>query len=111
MFPGITQEMLAAYSRGESWGDASKEAKEKAEQAEADAKKTNKEKLADAFRAVREEGNKLPRRLLGIVDRETGKLTDQFTILAGHEEEVSAIVMDAFRKGLDKEYKERGLDD
>lgn len=103
--------MMEAYSRGEVWGDASKEKKEKAEQAEADAKKTPEEKLADAFRSAREAGNMLPRRLLGIVDRETGKLTDQFTVLEGHEEEVSNIVMDAFREGLDKEFEQRGMMD
>jgi len=109
MFFGLTQEMMEAYSRGDSWGDPAKEAKEKKEQAEADAKKSPEEKLTEAFKSCKDAGNKLPRRLLGIVDRETGKLTDQYTQLEGHEEEVSAIVMKAFREGLDIELKERGL--
>ena len=99
--------MLESYAMGE--GDRAKEAKEKAEKAEADAKKTPEEKLADGFKSCREAGNKLPKRLLGIVDREIGKLTDQFTVLEGHEEEVSNIVMESFREGLDKEFQERGL--
>jgi len=109
MLYGFTPEMMEAYSQGTSWGDAAKEAKEKKEQAAADAKKEPQEKLADAFKSCKQEGDKMPRKLLGIVDRETGKLTDQFTILEGHEEEVSRIVMTAFIAGLDIELRERGL--
>lgn len=111
MFFGISQEMMEAYSQGESWEDRNKEAKEKREQAAADAQKTDEEKFTDALASSKEAGSKLARRLLGIVDRETGKLTDQYTVLEGHEEEVSHIVMEAFRENLDNEFRERGLID
>ncbi|KKN88838.1 hypothetical protein LCGC14_0244450 [marine sediment metagenome] len=106
---GVTPEMLAAMQRGTYVSPASKEAKEKAEQVAADAKKTPDEKLRDGFRSCKEAGKKLPRRLLGIVDRETGKMTDQYTVMEGHEKEVSKIIMDAFLEQLDIELLERGL--
>ena len=87
----------------------SKEAREEREQEAANALKTDEEKLADAFRSCEEAGKKLPRRLMGQVDRETGKLTDQFTILEGHEDEVDKIVMDTFLDELDNELEGRGL--
>lgn len=110
MFYMITQEQIDAISRGESpSASLAKEAKEKSEQEEADAKKSTDERLQDAFRSCKEAGMKLPRRLLGIVDRETGKMTDQFTVMEGHEEEVSKIIMDAFIEQLDIELMDRGL--
>jgi hypothetical protein len=36
-------------------------------------------------------------------------MTDQFTIMEGHEEEVSKIIMDSFLTQLDIELEERGL--
>lgn len=110
MWFGMTQEMVEAYQRGETPAEhVNKELKEKQEQAAADAKKTPEERLQDAFRACKEAGHKLPRRLLGIVDRETGKMVDQFEALDGHEEEVSRIIMDSFLAQLDNELQERGL--
>lgn len=107
---GMTQAQLEAYQRGETPPEhQSKDQKEKAEQAAADAKKTPEERLQDGFRACKEAGRKLPKRILGIVDRETGKMTDQFTVMEGHEEEVSRIIMASFLEHLDKELKERGL--
>jgi hypothetical protein len=109
-FGGITPEMVAAMTQqGDSPYPCSKEAKEKAEQVAADAKKTPEEKLRDGLRSCKEAGKKLPRRLLGIVDRETGKMTDQYTVMEGHEKEVSKIIMDAFLEQLDIELQERGL--
>jgi len=101
--------MLEAMHNGENPYTASKEEQEKAAQEAADALKTDEEKLADGFRACKEAGNKLPKRLLGIVDRETGKMTDQFTILEDHKEEVSKIIMEEFLDQLDIELQERGL--
>ncbi len=99
--------MMAAHHAG---AQPAKEAKEKkAKQAAADAKRTPEEKLADGFKACKEAGNKLPKRLLGIVDRETGKLTDMYTVLEGHEKEVSKLVMDEFIEQLDIELRRRGL--
>lgn len=99
--------MIEAYGRGEV--PATKEATEKAEQVAADAKKSPEEKLQDGFRSCKEAGRKLPKRLLGVVDRETGKMTDQFTVMEGHEAEVSRIIMDSFLDQLDIELRERGL--
>jgi hypothetical protein len=106
---GLSAEEMAAMSNGTYVAPATKEAKEKAEQVAADAKKSDEEKLEDGFRSCREAGKKLPKRLLGIVDRETGKLTDQFTILEDHAEKVSEIVMEEFLNQLDIELGERGL--
>lgn len=106
---GITPEMMASMQRGTYVSPASEEAKEKAAQAASDAKKTPDERLRDGFRSCKEAGKKLPRRLLGIVDRETGKMTDQYTVMEGHEKEVSKIIMDAFLEQLDIELMKRGL--
>lgn len=108
---GISAEQLQAMARGETSipNSVSQEAKEKSEQKAADAKKSTEELLRDAFYSCKEAGKKLPRRLLGIVDRETGKMTDQFTVMEGHEEEVSKIIMDSFLEQLDIELQERGL--
>jgi len=103
---GITAAQLEEYQRGIP---SETDAKEKAEQKAADAEKTPDQKLLDGLFSCKEAGKKLPRRLLGIVDRETGKMTDQFTALEGHEEEVSKIIMDEFLKQLDIELLERGL--
>lgn len=106
---GISPEVLEAMQNGENPYPPSKEAQEKAAQERADALKTDEEKLADGFRHCKEAGKKLPKRLLGIVDRETGKMTDQYTILEGHETEVSKIIMDEFLDQLDIELRARGL--
>jgi hypothetical protein len=106
---GLSAEAMAAMQNGTYEAPVSKEAKEKAEQADADSKKSPDQLLRDAFYACKEAGRKLPHRLLGIVDRETGKMTDQFTIMEGHEAEVSRIIMDAFLEHLDIELRERGL--
>jgi hypothetical protein len=106
---GLSAEDMAAMANGTYVAPVSQEAKEKAEQAAADSKKSPEQLLRDAFYACKEAGRKLPRRLLGIVDRETGKMTDQFTIMEGHEAEVSRIIMDSFLDQLDIELKERGL--
>jgi hypothetical protein len=87
----------------------SREDKEKREQKAADALKSEEEQLVDAFRSCKEAGKKLPRRILGQVDRETGKLTDQYTVLEGREAEVEKIVMDTFLEELDNELEGRGL--
>lgn len=108
MFYGISQEQIDAITLG-SPSSKAKEAKERSEQEESDAQKSTDERLQDAFRSCKEAGMKLPRRLLGIVDRETGKMTDQYTVMEGHEEEVSKIIMDAFIEQLDIELQERGL--
>lgn len=106
---GLSATDMAAMADGTYVAPASKEAKEKAEQVAADSKKSPEERLQDGFRACKEAGHKLPRRLLGQVDRETGKMTDQFTQLEGHEAEVSRIIMDSFLAQLDNELQERGL--
>lgn len=106
---GLSQEDMAAMQEGTYVHPQTKEAKEKAEQAAADDAKSLEEKLADGFRSCKEAGRKLPKRLLGIVDRETGKMTDQFTALEGHETEVSNIIMNSFLDQLDNELQERGL--
>ena len=108
MYWGITPEMLAGMVGGNAT-PASKEAKEKSEQKAADAKKSPDEKLQDGFRSCKAAGKRLPLRLLGIVDRETGKMTDQYTVMEGHEKEVSKIIMDAFLEQLDIELRGRGL--
>jgi hypothetical protein len=106
---GLSATDMAAMANGTYEAPASQEAKEKAEQVAADAKKSPEELLQDGFRACKEAGHKLPKRLLGQVDRETGKMTDQFTQLEGHEAEVSKIIMDSFLAQLDNELQERGL--
>ncbi len=106
---GLSAEDMAAMANGTYTAPQSKEAKEKAEQVAADSKKTPEELLRDGFYACKEAGRKLPHRLLGIVDRETGKMTDQFTVMEGHEAEVSRIIMDSFLEHLDIELQERGL--
>ena len=106
---GLSEADIAALEAGTYVAPGTQDAKEKAEQDAADAKKTSEERLADGFRSCVEAGHKLPKRLLGIVDRETGKMTDQFTVLEGHKEEVSRIIMDSFLTQLDIELKERGL--
>ena len=113
MFPfGLTPEMLAAMS-----GQTSRksEAAEKAEEAKAkkaeDEKKTPEELLFDAKEKVRISGRQFCGRIVGMLDRETGKLTDQFTILEGHEKEVARIVTKSFLIELDIEMRERGYID
>lgn len=105
---GISPEQMAAYA-ADTQAQYAQDAKDKAAHAASEAKKSPEEKLADAFRSCREAGKKLPNRLLGIVDRETGKLTDQFTILEDHADEVAEIVMEEFLEHLDIALRERSL--
>jgi len=89
------------------------EAEEKAEEAkrkaEEDARKTPEEKLFEAKENCKIAGDRFCLRVVGMLDRETSKLVDQFPILEGLEDEVSEIVSLGFLIALDKEIRERGL--
>ena len=95
---------------GQSAGAAEKAEETKRKQAEED-KKTPEERLFEAKECVRISGRQFCGRILGMLDRETGKLTDQFTILEGHEKEVARIVTKSFLIELDIEMRERGYVD
>ncbi len=115
MFPfGLTPEMMAAALSGQTPSNPT-EAAEKAEEAKAkkaeEEKRTPEENLFEAKERVRISGRQFCGRILGMLDRETGKLTDQFTILEGHEKEVARIVTKCFLIELDKEMRERGYVD
>jgi hypothetical protein len=105
--PEMTAQLLAAADAQNA--TASKEAKEKAEQEEADAKKTPDEQLTEGLRNCEIAGRRFCGRLIGILDRETGKLIDQFSILEKHRNEVTRIVTENFLDELDKVMVERGF--
>lgn len=115
MIWGIPAEVWQAMQNGENpWGQAqaeklAKDNAEKAKEAEAEAKKTPEEKKADGLRAASRAGETLARRIMGIVDRETGKITDQFTVLEDFKDETDAAIKASFVKHLDIILRERGL--
>ncbi len=105
-FGFIPQEVVEAAQAEQK----EKKADAKATQEAAD-KKTPEEQLFEAKECVRVSGRQFCGRILGMLDRETGKLTDQFTILEGHEKEVARIVTKSFLIELDIEMRERGYID
>jgi hypothetical protein len=105
--PEMTERLLAAA--GAVSPVDRKDAVEKAAQEEADAKKTPDEKLLDARRNCEIAGQRFSGRILGMLDRETGKLIDQYSILEKHREEVPQIVTKNFLDELDKVMVERGF--
>jgi hypothetical protein len=107
--PEVMAQWQAAMS-GQSQEQAEKKEEAKVKKAEAD-KKTPEEQLFEAKELVRVSGRQFCGRILGMLDRETGKLTDQFTILEGHEKEVARIVTKSFLIELDIEMRERGYVD
>lgn len=106
-------EMIAQWQAMQSGqaADAEERAAEAKAKAEEESKKTPEEKLFEAKERCRVSGRQFCGRILGMLDRETGKLTDQFTILEGHEKDVARIVTKTFLLELDKEMRERGYVD
>ena len=102
--PEMTERLVAAASAA-----SGKDAVEKAAQEEADAKKTPDEKLLDARRNCEIAGRRFSGRIIGMLDRETGKLIDQYSILEKHRKEVPQIVTENFLDELDKVMVERGF--
>lgn len=89
-----------------------KEAKlsEAAKKAEERVKKTPEELLFAAKEQCRQAGQRLCPRIAGQIDRETGKLIDQFAEeLTGREKEVSKIVWNEFLSELDIAIAERKI--
>jgi flagellar biosynthesis/type III secretory pathway protein FliH len=89
-----------------------KEAKlaEATKRTEENAKKTPEERLFAAKEQCRQAGQRLCPRIAGQIDRETGKLIDQFAEeLTGLEKEVSKIVWSEFLSELDIAVAERKI--
>ena len=55
------------------------------------------------------EGQKFCARTVGSLDRETGKLIDQYSVLEDHTKEIAELVSKRFLTDLDKAMKKRGF--
>lgn len=72
--------------------------------------KSSEEQLADALSLCRKNGQTFCRRVLGMLDRETGKFIDQYIgVLKGKEKEVTKILWEEFLSELDVAIKERKI--
>lgn len=86
----------------------SREAAEEAKRKEAEnALKTADELILEAKENCRIAGERFSGRILGMLDRESSKMVDQFPVLAEHEEEAKRIIGVNFLIAFDKEIRKR----
>ncbi len=101
---------VLAEMKEEEEAKAAEAKKKEEEEARDKVQKTPAERVFAAKEQCRQAGMRMCPRIAGQIDRETGKLIDQFCAeLTGLEKEVSQIVWKAFLNELDIEVGKRKL--